>query len=91
MHLRASCWIQFFVGYVVLLCLAVVAVDGGGVCAPTPRKFFLTPIAVICKFVDNQPELILQRTYSEKELSFKVICKKLPALFSRDRGGGGGG
>ena len=34
---------NFFVGYVVLLCLAVVAVvavDGGGVCAPTPQKFF---------------------------------------------------
>ena len=44
LHKRASCWIQFFVGYVVvLLCLAVVAViavDSGGVCAPTPQKFF---------------------------------------------------
>ena len=52
-----------------------------------PTKVFLTAIAVICKFVGNQPELILQRTYSEKELSFKVICEKLPTLFSRDRGG----
>ena len=51
-----------------------------------PTKAFLTAIAVICKFVGNQPELILQRTYSEKELSFKVICEKLPTLFSRDRG-----
>ena len=41
---------------------------------------------MICKFVGNQPELILQRTYREKELSFKVICEKLPTLFSRDRG-----
>ena len=54
-----------------------------------PTKAFLTAIAVICKFVGNQPELILQRTYSEKELSFKVICEKLPTLFSRDGGGGG--
>ena len=51
-----------------------------------PTKHFLTAIAVICKFVGNQRELILQRTYSEKELSFKVICEKLPTLFSRDRG-----
>ena len=51
-----------------------------------PTKVFLTAIAVISKFVGNQPELILQRTYSEKELSFKVICEKLPTLFSRDRG-----
>ena len=50
-----------------------------------PTKVFLTAIAVICKCVGNQPELILQRTYSEKELSFKVICEKLPTLFSRDR------
>ena len=56
-----------------------------------PTKVFLTAIAVIDKFVGNQPELILQRTYSEKELSFKVICEKLPTLFLRDRGGGGGG
>ena len=51
-----------------------------------PTKVFLITIAVICKFVGNQPELILQRTYSEKELSFKVICEKFPTLFSRDRG-----
>ena len=56
-----------------------------------PTKVFLTAIAVICKFVGNQPELILQRTYSEKELSFIVTCEKLPTLFSRGRGGGGGG
>ena len=56
-----------------------------------PTKAFLTAIAVICKFVGNQPELILQRTYGEKELSFKVICEKLPTLFSRAGGGGGGG
>ena len=49
-----------------------------------PTKVVLTAIAVICKFVGNPPELILQRTYSEKELSFKVICEKLPTLFSRD-------
>ena len=57
-----------------MLCLAVVAVvavDGGGVCAPTPQKFFLTAIAVICKFVGNQSEF---------------ICEMLPTLFSRDRG-----
>ena len=55
-----------------------------------PTKVFLTTIAVIDKFVGNQ-QLILQRTYSEKELYFKVICEKLPTLFLRDRGGGGGG
>ena len=67
-----------------MLCLAVVAVvavDGGGVCAPTPQKFFLTAIAVICKFVGNQPELILQRTYNEKEISFKVICESNTFVF----------
>ena len=67
--------------FVWLLLLLMVAV-----CAHPPHKGFFDQIAVICKFVGNQPELILQRTYREKELSFKVICEKLPTLFSRDRG-----
>ena len=71
--------------FVWLLLLLMVAV----LCAPTPQVF-LTAIAVIGKFVGNQSELILQRTYSEKELSFKVICEKLPTLFLRDRRWGGG-
>ena len=92
LHWRASCLIQFFVGYVVLLCLAVVAVVAVAVYAHPPHKSFFDRNSrdlQICR--GNQPELILQRTYSEKELSFKVICEKLPTLFSRHRGGGGGG
>ena len=73
-----------FVWLLLLLLLLMMAV-----CAPPPHKsYFDRNSRDLSKFVGNQPELILQRTYREKELSFKVICEKLPTLFSRDGEGG---